>query len=57
MQNVIAYQSRFRKWLGRFRGVATPHFPNYLGCREMFDATHITLPEALLKATIPRSHT
>ena len=31
IQNVNAYQSRFKQWMRRFKGVATSYLPNYLG--------------------------
>ena len=31
IQNVNAYQSRFKQWLRRFNGVATSYLANYLG--------------------------
>lgn len=41
IQNVNAYDSRLKGWMGRFRGVATKYLPNYLGwrrCLERFDS-------------------
>ncbi|MEM8514103.1 transposase-like protein [Massilia sp. MP_M2] len=33
VQNVNAYQARFKAWLQRFHGVASRYLPNYLGWR------------------------
>ncbi|PJJ19002.1 transposase-like protein [Janthinobacterium sp. 67] len=52
VQNVNAYHSRLRQWLGPFHGVATRHLPNYLGWRWILDAGRIRSPETLLKATL-----
>lgn len=38
IQNVNAYISRLKKWLGRFNGVATKYLPNYLGWRRLFES-------------------
>ena len=37
VQNVNAYDSRLKRWMGRFNGVATRWLPNYLGWRRMLD--------------------
>jgi len=43
VQNVNAYHSRFKAWLGHFHGVATKYLPNYLGwCRTMDQYRNIT---------------
>ena len=52
VQNVNAYHSRLRQWLGPFHGVATRFLPNYLGWRWILDAGRIRSPETLLKATL-----
>ncbi|WP_139144739.1 IS1595 family transposase, partial [Janthinobacterium sp. HH100] len=52
VQNVNAYHSRLRAWLGPFHGVATRYLPNYLGWRWILDAGRIRSPETLLKATL-----
>jgi transposase-like protein len=52
VQNVNAYHSRLRQWLGPFHGVATRYLPNYLGWRWILDAGRIRSPETLLKATL-----
>ncbi|MGK5004062.1 IS1595 family transposase [Janthinobacterium sp. LB2P70] len=52
MQNVNAYHSRLRQWLGPFHGVAMRYLPNYLGWRWILDARRIRSPETLLKATL-----
>ncbi|MEF2265410.1 IS1595 family transposase [Janthinobacterium sp. LS2A] len=52
VQNVNAYHSRLRQWLGPFHGVATRYLPNYLGWRWILDARRIRSPETLLRATL-----
>ncbi|MGK5007275.1 IS1595 family transposase [Janthinobacterium sp. LB2P70] len=52
VQNVNAYHSRLRQWMGPFHGVATRYLPNYLGWRWILDARRIRSPETLLKATL-----
>ncbi|TNC77052.1 IS1595 family transposase [Janthinobacterium lividum] len=52
VQNVNAYHSRLRQWLGPFHGVATRYLPNYPGWRWILDAGRICSPETLLKATL-----
>ncbi|MGZ8095745.1 MAG: IS1595 family transposase [Methylosarcina sp.] len=52
VQNVNAYHSRFRLWLGRFNGVATKYLPNYLGWRRAFEQHRQLVPETLLNAAI-----
>lgn len=52
VQNVNAYHSRCREWLGRFHGVATHYLPNYLGWRWALDAHRIHAPMDLLKASV-----
>ena len=37
IQNVNAYDSRLKGWMGRFRGVATKYLPNYLGWRRCLE--------------------
>ena len=37
IQNVNAYQSRFKSWLVRFKGVAAKYLPSYLGWRRMIE--------------------
>jgi transposase-like protein len=37
IQNVNAYQSRFKLWIGRFNGVASKYLPSYLGWRRMIE--------------------
>ena len=37
IQNVNAYQSRFKGWMAPFKGVATKHLPSYLGWRRMIE--------------------
>ena len=52
VQNVNAYHSRFKSWLGHFHGVATKYLPNYLGwCRIMDEYQNLT-PEMLLNSAL-----
>ncbi len=37
IQNVNAYQSRFKAWMARFKGVASKYLPSYLGWRRMIE--------------------
>lgn len=37
IQNVNAYDSRLKQWLGRFHGVATKYLENYLGWRRLLE--------------------
>jgi hypothetical protein len=37
IQNVNAYDSRLKGWMGRFHGVATKNLPNYLGWRRCLE--------------------
>ena len=37
IQNVNAYQSRFKLWMARFKGVASKYLPSYLGWRRMIE--------------------
>lgn len=37
IQNVNAYQSRFKFWMARFKGVASKYLPSYLGWRRMIE--------------------
>ena len=37
VQNVNAYHSRLKGWMGRFHGVATKYLHNYLGWRRLLD--------------------
>jgi transposase-like protein len=57
VQNVNAYHSRFRQWLGRFNGVATHYLPNYLGWRWALDAQRINTPAMLLRRAMGIFHT
>ena len=36
-QNVNAYQSRFKGWMARFKGVASKYLPSHLGWRRMIE--------------------
>lgn len=37
VQNVNAYQSRFKGWMAPFKGVASKYLTTYLGCRRMIE--------------------
>lgn len=37
LQNVNGYQSRFKLWMARFKGVASKYLPSYLGWRRMIE--------------------
>lgn len=37
IQNVNAYDSRLKQWMGRFHGVATKYLDNYLGWRRLLE--------------------
>lgn len=37
IQNVNAYDSRLKQWMGRFHGVATKYLENYLGWRRLLE--------------------
>lgn len=37
IQNVNAYHSRLKQWMGRFHGVATKYLINYLGWRRLLE--------------------
>jgi len=37
IQNVNAYQSRFKAWMARFKGVASKYLPSYLGWRRLIE--------------------
>jgi transposase-like protein len=52
VQNVNAYHSRFRMWMGRFHGVATHYLPNYLAWRWAVDGQRIDSPAIMLKAAV-----
>jgi transposase-like protein len=52
-QNINAYHSRLRDWLGRFRGVSTHYLPNYLGWRRMLEQNGDELtPAAILSLSM-----
>ena len=52
VQNVNAYHSRFKSWLGHFHGVATKYLPNYLGWCRVMDEYHNLTPEMLLNSAL-----
>lgn len=47
LQNVNAYQSRFKTWLRRFYGVATKYLTNYLGWRRLLEQHPKISPKSL----------
>jgi len=52
VQNVNAYHSRLRGWIGRFHGVATHYLPNYLGWLRGLDTKRLDTPATLLSAAM-----
>ena len=56
VQNVNAYHSRFRGWLGHFHGVATYYLPNYLGWRWAIDCNRIDSAATFLRAAVGVFH-
>jgi transposase-like protein len=52
IQNVNAYDSRLKQWMGRFNGVATKYLDSYLGWRRLIERTRteISPQEVLLSA-------
>ena len=52
VQNVNAYHSRFKSWLGGFHGVATKYLPNYLGWCRMMDEYRNLTPDMLLNSAL-----
>ena len=52
VQNVNAYHSRFKQWLGHFHGVASRYLSNYLGWRWAIDGERISSAEVLLRAAL-----
>lgn len=52
VQNVNAYHSRFKQWLDRFHGVATPYLPHYPGWRRVFEQHRNPSPQWLLNAAL-----
>jgi len=52
VQNVNAYQGRFKDWLRGFRGVASRYLPNYLGWRWALDGGRVRSAEQLLSIAI-----
>jgi transposase-like protein len=57
VQNVNAYQQRFRQWLAPFHGVASRYLPNYLGWRWALDGSRISTVKQLFAITIKLIHT
>jgi hypothetical protein len=55
IQNVNAYDSRLKQWMGRFHGVATKYLENYLGWRRMLERYHQSIsPTACLCEALGR---
>jgi hypothetical protein len=53
IQNVNAYGSRFKQWLGRFNGVATKYLQSYLGWRRWLEKDEDAVtPKNLLAAAL-----
>ncbi|MHC1711959.1 MAG: IS1595 family transposase [Solidesulfovibrio sp.] len=52
IQNVNAYDSRLKRWMSRFNGVATKYLPNYLGWHRMIEQSReaLTPPKLLQRA-------
>ena len=52
LNNINAYHSRLKAWMGRFRGVASRTLANYLGGHRLLDAARQTLtPQEFLAAS------
>lgn len=56
VQNVNAYHSRMRIWLGHFCGVASRYLANYCGWRWAIDGERIDAPEAFLRIAVAPIH-
>jgi transposase-like protein len=52
IQNVNAWHSRFKSWLGRFRGVASRYLIHYSGWQRTLDARCLTSPTHWLCAAV-----
>ena len=52
IQTVNAWHSRFKRWLVRFRGVASRYLINYSGWQRVLDAGRLTTPAHLLCAAV-----
>jgi hypothetical protein len=52
INNVNAYHSRLKEWLGRFHGVATRNLPNYLGWRRALEASAEPNPQSWMLAAL-----
>jgi hypothetical protein len=57
VQNLNAYQRRFRQWLARSCGVASRYLPDYLGWQWVLDGQRIATPDQLLRAALGSSNT
>ena len=57
VQNVNGWHSRFKSWLVRFRGVASPYLIHYSGWQRLLDARRLTTPAHLLCAAARRRKT
>jgi hypothetical protein len=52
VQNVNAYQGRFKAWLLDFRGVASRYLRNYLGWRWALDGGRVSTAEQLFRIAV-----
>jgi transposase-like protein len=52
IQNVNAWHSRFKRWLVRFRGIASRYLINYSGWQRVLDTRRLTTPAHLLCAAV-----
>ena len=52
LQNVNSWHSRFKRWLVRFRGVASRYLINYYGWLRVLDDRRLTTPVHLLCAAV-----
>jgi hypothetical protein len=52
IQNVNSWRSRFKRWLVRFRGVASPYLIHYSGWQRLLDARRLTTAAHLLRAAV-----
>jgi hypothetical protein len=55
LQNMNGYHSRFKRWLLRFRGVASRYLTNYLGWRHSLDTARHPTPQQLLHGALRSS--
>lgn len=52
VQNINAYHSRLKNWIGQFNGVATKYLDSYLGWRRSLDCHKNITPELLLLSAL-----